>query len=94
MTESGGLVRLLTPRSQHISWSRLESSEVKKGAIVPFNPSSFSAIERLPLPLSVRMKNIKAFHCLPKWGFYNTFLMIKQVLTVWGDKVNCKTYQG
>ena len=39
--------------------ARLESSEVTKGTIVPFDPSSFSAIERLPLPLSARMKNIK-----------------------------------
>ena len=62
MTESGGLVRLLMSRSPHVSWSRLESPEVTKGTIVPFNPSSFSAIERLPLPLSARMKNIKAFH--------------------------------
>ena len=69
MTESGGLVRFLTSRSQHVSWSRLESSEVTKGTIVPFNPFSFSAIERLPLPLSARMKNIfkkKTFNCLPK----------------------------
>ena len=72
MTGSGGVVRLLTSRSQHVSWSPLESSEVSKGTIVPFNSSSFSAIERLPLPLFARMKNIKkikikykTFHCLP-----------------------------
>jgi hypothetical protein len=59
MTESGGLVRLLKSRSQHISWSRLELLEVTKGTIVPFDPSSFSAIEGLPLPLSARMKRNK-----------------------------------
>ena len=33
------------------------------------------------------MQNIKTFHCLPKLGFYNTFLMIKQFhFTVWGKK--------
>ena len=58
MTKSGGLVRLLTSRSQHISWARLELSEVTEGPIVPFDPSSFSAMERLPLPLSARMKTI------------------------------------
>ena len=73
MTETGGFVRLLTSRSQHVSWARLGSSEVTKGMIVPFDPSSFSAIERLPLPLSAGMKNVKTFHCLPKQGFYNTF---------------------
>ena len=66
MMESGGLVRLLTSRSQHVSLSRLETSEVTKGTIVPFDPSAFSAIEGLPLPLSARMQNIKTFHCLPK----------------------------
>ena len=45
MTESVILVRHLTSMSQHVSWSRLESSEVTKGMIVPFDPSSFSAIE-------------------------------------------------
>ena len=65
MTDSGGLVRLLTSRSQHVSWSRPESSEVTKGAIVLFDPSSVSAIERLPLPLSARMEKKnkkKTFH--------------------------------
>ena len=56
MTKSGGLVRLLMSRSQHISLSRLESLEVTKGTIVPCYLSAFSAIERLPLPLSVRMQ--------------------------------------
>ena len=56
MTESGGIVRLLTSRSQHISLSHLESSEVTKGTIVPLDPSAFSAIEGLPLPLSARMQ--------------------------------------
>ena len=55
MTESSGLVRLLTSRNQHVSLSHLESSEVTKGTIVPFDPSAFSAIERLPLPLSARI---------------------------------------
>ena len=66
MTESNGLVRLLTSRSQHVS-------EQTKGMIVPFDPSAFSAIEHLPLPFSAGMKNNKTFHCLPKYGFYNTF---------------------
>ena len=39
--------------------ARLGSSELTKGRIVPFDPSSFSAIERLPLPISAGMKNIK-----------------------------------
>ena len=43
MTESGGLFRLLTSRSQHISLSRLESLEVTKGTIVSFNPSAISS---------------------------------------------------
>ena len=66
MTESGGLVRLLTSRIQHVSWARPGLSEVTKGTIVPFDPSSFSAIEHLPLPLSAGMKNNKTFHFLPK----------------------------
>ena len=67
MVESGGLVRLLTSRSQHISLSRLESSEVAKVTIVPFDLFAFFAIVGLPLPLSARMKNIKIkkIHCLP-----------------------------
>ena len=59
MTKSGELVKLLTWRSQHVSWSRLESLEVTKGTILPLDPSSFSAIERIPLPLSARMKKKK-----------------------------------
>ena len=43
MTESGGLDRLLSSRSQHVSLSRLESSEVTKGMIVLLDPSAFSA---------------------------------------------------
>ena len=66
MTESGGLVRLLTSKSQHVSWARLGSSEVTKGTIVPFDPSAFSATEHLSLPLSARMQNNKTIHCLPK----------------------------
>ena len=66
MTESGGLVRLLTSRSQHVSWARLGSSEVTKGTIVPFDPSAFSATGHLSLPLSARMQNNKTFHFLPK----------------------------
>ena len=73
MTISGGLVRLLTSRSQHVSWARLGSSEVTKGTIVPFDPSAFSATEHLRLPLSARMQNNKTFHFLPKQGFYTTF---------------------
>ena len=86
MTESGGLVRLLTSRIQHVSWARPGSSKVTKGTIVPFDPSSFSAIEHLPLPLSAGIKNNKTFHCLPKLGFYNTFKMIKQVFDCLGGK--------
>ena len=59
MTKSGGLVRLLTSRSQHVSLLHLELSEVTKGTLVVFNLSAFSAIERLPLPLSARIQNIK-----------------------------------
>ena len=73
MTESGGLVRLLTSRRQHVSWARLGSLEVTKGTKVPFDPSAFSATDNLPLPLSARMQNNKTFHCLPKLGSYNTF---------------------
>ena len=61
---SGGLVRLLASRSQHVSWAVLGSSEVTKGTIVPLDPSAFSAIEHLPLPLSARMQTNKTFHCL------------------------------
>ena len=56
MTESDGLVRLLTLRSLHVSLSRLESWEVTKGTIVPFDPSAFSAIKHIPLPLSARIR--------------------------------------
>ena len=73
MTKSGGLVRLLTSRSQHVSWARLGSSKVTKGTIVPFDPPAFSAIEHLCLPFSARMQNNKTFHFLPKPGFYTTF---------------------
>ena len=66
MTESGGLVRLLISRSQHVSWARLGSLEVTKSTIVPLDPSAFSATDHLPLPLSARMQNNKTFHCLPK----------------------------
>ena len=55
MTESGVLFRLLISRSQHVSLSLLESLELTKGAIVPFNPSAFSALELLPLPLSATL---------------------------------------
>ena len=78
MTESGGLVRLPALRSHHVSLSRLESSEVTKGTIVPFDPSAFSAIEGLALPLS--------FHCLPKLGFYNTFFNDKTSFWLFGGK--------
>ena len=96
MTESGGLVRLLPSRSQHVSLSRLESSEVTKGTIVPFNQSAFFAIERLRLPLSARMQNIIIFFfsLSTKIGFYNTFEMIKQVFDCFGEKVNCKAAKG
>ena len=73
MTKSGGLVRLLTSGSQHVSWALLGSSKVTKGTIVPFDPPVFSATEHLRLPLSARMKNNKTFHFLPKQGFYTTF---------------------
>ena len=43
--------------SANVSWARPGSSEGTKGTIVPFDPSSFSAIEHLPLPLSAGMKN-------------------------------------
>ena len=55
MTESGGLERLLALRSQHVSLSHLELLEVTKDMIVQFDPSAFSPIERLPLPLSARI---------------------------------------
>ena len=55
MTKYGGVVRLITSRSQDVSLSRLESSEVTKGTIVPFDPCAFSATERLPLALSTRI---------------------------------------
>ena len=75
MTESGGLFRLLTSRSQHVSWARLGSSEVMKGTIVPLDLSAFSAIERLPLPISAGMKNIKKNISLSaKIGFLQHFL--------------------
>ena len=66
MTESGGLVRLRASRSQHVSWARLGLSEVRKGTIVPFDPSAFSATEHLLLPLSARMLNNITFYCLSK----------------------------
>ena len=68
MTESDGLVVLLTSRSQHVSLSHLESSEVTKGTIVLFNPSAFSAIERLPLPLSARICLEISQHLLQKYA--------------------------
>ena len=73
MTESGGLVRLLTSRIQHVSWSCLESLEVTNGTIVPFDPSSFSAIERLPLPLSAGWEK-KNLLLSAKIGFLQRFL--------------------
>ena len=95
MTKSSGLLRLLTSRSQHVSWARLGSSEVTKGTIVPFDPSSFSAIEHLTLPLSAGMKNIKNILLSAKKGFLQHFLNDKPSFWLFGgEKVNCKTYQG
>ena len=56
-TKSSGLFKLLTSRSQQLSLSRLELLEVTKGTIVPFNPSAFSAVECLPLPLHYAKKD-------------------------------------
>ena len=42
-------------KKPHVSLSCLESSEVTKGTKVPFNPTAFSAIERLSLPHSARI---------------------------------------
>ena len=93
MTESDGLVRLLTSRSQHGSLSRLESSEVTKSTIVPFNPSAFLPLKvylchSLPgCNIYIKKNNKKkTFHCLPKLGFYNTFLMIKHFFDCLGGK--------
>ena len=62
MTESSGLVRLLTSRSRHVALSRLELSEVTKGTIVPFDLSAFFAIEGLPLPHAARMQKKNKEH--------------------------------
>ena len=71
MTESGGLVRLLTSRSQHDSWARLRLSEVTKGTIVPFDPSAFSATDLChSLP---GCKIIKHFIVCQNWVFTTLF---------------------
>ena len=68
MTESSLLIRLLTSRSQHVSLSRLELSEVTEGTIVPFYPSAFSTIERLLLPLSARISLEISQHLLQSYA--------------------------
>ena len=92
MTKSGGLVRLLTSRSQHVSWARPGSLKVTKGTIVPFNPSSFSTIERPPLPLSAGMKIFikktlkKNLSLSAKIGFLQHFLNDKTSFWLFGGK--------
>ena len=68
MTKSGGLVRLLMSRSQHVSLSRIELLEVMKDMIVPFDPSAFFAIERLPLQISARICLEISQHILQKYA--------------------------
>ena len=75
----------LTSRSQHVSWSCLESSEVTKGTILPFDPSAFSAIELQPLPLSARMQKKKWFSA--KIGFLQHFLNDKTSFWLFGKKM-------
>ena len=65
-------------QSQHVSLSRLESSEVTKGTIVPFDPSAFSAIESIPLPLPARMQKTKKKSLSAKIGFLQHFLNDKK----------------
>ena len=66
MTKSGGLVRLLTSRSQRISLSHLESCKIVKLPIFQFKPWQFSWLERPGLPHSAKMQNVETFHCLQK----------------------------
>ena len=55
MTQSGGLVRLLTSRSQRVSLLRLELSEVTKGTIVPFDTSDSVSFDTLSAAQEIKI---------------------------------------